>query len=218
MHKVHEIVNRWQITSDGKTLRVVGASKLDSSTRQYIKTHKGKIISFLQQTPMKQIPANLSIIEPNLKPCPLCKGLNFIHGQNGGYFCINCQPGHKGTSVKAVGKRLETDIKGNATGWNMSEAKHSASVRIIRERQTHPFLVAHKWISQHRLELLGFEWKPAELYRRNKSLGIAWLNIWDKPNLDMFLGRKGEIVFHFKNTVGKNIQQTAFPRRRYGNK
>jgi hypothetical protein len=44
------------------------------------------------------------------------------------------------------------------------------------------------------------------------------MKIWGRPGLDVAVGKSGEIVFHFKNTTGKNIQQTAFPRRDYGNK
>lgn len=29
---------------------------------------------------------------PNLKPCPICRGHDFIHGYDGGYFCVICQP------------------------------------------------------------------------------------------------------------------------------
>ncbi len=35
----------------------------------------------------------IAVQVPNLKPCPLCHGYDFIHGYRGGYFCITCQPG-----------------------------------------------------------------------------------------------------------------------------
>lgn len=82
MHDIHRIVDDWSITTDGESLRVEGASKLDSSTRSYIKSHKPEIIRFLQQEP----------VEPRLHPCVLCRGREFIHGFNGGYFCQICQP------------------------------------------------------------------------------------------------------------------------------
>ena len=200
------------VKKEGGKLAVINgglkAKSLTELTRRLVKSHKTEIIQLLIKPPT----------EPNLKPCPLCKGLDFIHGHNGCYFCINCQPEHKGTSVKAGGKRLDTDIKGNTLGSDKPEAKYSTPVRINRGKQSDFFLVAHKWILRHRLDLLSAGWNPSELYRRNKSRGIAWMKIWGRPGLIVAVGRSGEIVFRFKNTAKKSVQQTAFPRRDYGNK
>ncbi len=38
-----------------------------------------------------------------LKPCPICRGRNFIHGKKGGFFCATCQPGIEGIPVRAMG-------------------------------------------------------------------------------------------------------------------
>lgn len=38
-----------------------------------------------------------------LRPCPLCCGINFIAGNEGGFFCQICQPGIMGTLVEAGG-------------------------------------------------------------------------------------------------------------------
>ncbi|HHD64639.1 MAG TPA: hypothetical protein ENK96_09825 [Desulfobulbaceae bacterium] len=40
-----------------------------------------------------------------LKPCPICGGCDFIHGHEGGFFCISCQPGIEGLPVRALGCR-----------------------------------------------------------------------------------------------------------------
>ncbi len=40
-----------------------------------------------------------------LKPCPICGGRDFIHGHEGGFFCISCQPGIEGLPVLALGYR-----------------------------------------------------------------------------------------------------------------
>lgn len=56
------------------------------------------------------------MINPQLKPCPICNGRDFVNGKQGGYFCKNCQPGIKGTSIKAGGERFKPTIKGNAPG------------------------------------------------------------------------------------------------------
>lgn len=45
-------------------------------------------------------------VEKDLKPCSICYGLDFIHGENGGYFCVTCQPGVRpGVPVQAGAKR-----------------------------------------------------------------------------------------------------------------
>lgn len=61
-------------------------------------------------------PTKLKIINPQIKPCPLCEGRDFVNGKQGRYFCKNCQPGIKGTPVKAGGERLKPNIKGNTPG------------------------------------------------------------------------------------------------------
>ncbi len=40
-----------------------------------------------------------------LKPCPICRGKEFTHGKNNGFFCNTCQPGIEGTPVIAAGSR-----------------------------------------------------------------------------------------------------------------
>jgi hypothetical protein len=40
-----------------------------------------------------------------LKPCSICFGREFIHRENGGFFCTNCQPGIEGHPVIALGHR-----------------------------------------------------------------------------------------------------------------
>jgi hypothetical protein len=95
---------------------------------------------------------------------------------------------------------------------------HNPSARKSRDKLSSSFTIAHEWISQHRFELRAAGWTNPEFYRRNKSRGIAWMKIWGRPGLDVIFGRSGEIVFRFKNTAGKSVQQTAFPRRHYGKK
>ena len=38
-----------------------------------------------------------------LKPCPICRGKEFTHGKNNGFFCNPCQPGIEGAPVLAGG-------------------------------------------------------------------------------------------------------------------
>ena len=73
--------------------------------------------------------------------------------------------------------------------------------------------VALGWLKKHRQVLKQAGWTSPELYRRNKSRGLAWLLIWDRPGLDILLSNNGGIVFQYVNETGTAIAQTAFPRR-----
>ena len=72
------------------------AKTLNDSTRRLVKNHKAEIVQFLLKPP----------VELNLKLCPLCNGREFIHGNQGGYFCRICQPDVRpGTPIRAGGER-----------------------------------------------------------------------------------------------------------------
>ena len=74
---------------------------LTDSTRQLVKRHKTEIIHLL----LDETPA-----EPLLKPCSICGGLDFVHGHDGGFFCITCQPNARpGVSVRAGSTRQEPE-------------------------------------------------------------------------------------------------------------
>ncbi len=80
------------------------ASGLKKQVDQFVPIfadNKAALLIFLQQAP----------VEPVLKPCPICNGLNFIHGHKGGYYCVVCQPDARpGLSVKAGGYRSKKNL------------------------------------------------------------------------------------------------------------
>ena len=47
-----------------------------------VQANKAELVGVLQS----------GVVEPSLKPCPICHGVDFIHGNDGGYFCRICQP------------------------------------------------------------------------------------------------------------------------------
>jgi len=71
-----------------------------------------------------------------------------------------------------------------------------------------PSPVALAWIREHRQALQCNGWTMAELYRRNKSRGIAWCGLWEKPFLKVFLQPGGVIEFECI-VLGRDIIQTA---------
>lgn len=46
-----------------------------------VQANKAELVEFLQS----------GVVEPSLKPCPICHGVDFVHGNDGGYFCRICQ-------------------------------------------------------------------------------------------------------------------------------
>jgi len=84
------------------------------------------------------------------------------------------------------------------------------------QRRPSYFISAHKWIIQNKSELMAAGWTVPEFYREDKSQGIAWCPVWDKPGLKIHLQNDGCLVFQYSNATGNRIRQTAFPRCNHG--
>lgn len=169
---------------------------LDNNTRPLVKKHRAEIISLLALQEQK---GGIPVV-PEVIPCSICGGRDFIHGNKGGYFCKVCQPGIVGKPVRAGGNRTETEIQDDGAG------------RRIREPLPPSFIKAAKWLLEHRQQLYQHGWTPGQLFRRNRSCGLAWVYIWGKPDLEVSISESGAIKFTFSNTAGRIIQQTAIPR------
>ena len=82
----------------GSQLDVSGDPSTIERLLPAIKAHKSEIINYLQSIPT----------DPLVRPCPICAGVDFIHGHRGGYFCTTCQPDARpGTLVWAGGTRRQ---------------------------------------------------------------------------------------------------------------
>lgn len=75
--------------------------------------------------------------------------------------------------------------------------------------------VALAWLQGHRQQLRAAGWTMADLYRRNKSRGIAWVGLWDMPGLSVAIESGGAISFNFQDVTGKRLRQTAWPRKHH---
>jgi hypothetical protein len=73
--------------------------------------------------------------------------------------------------------------------------------------------VGLEWLAANRVQLGLYGWTRAELYRRNKSRGIAWTRVWDMPGLSVAIESGGCISFHFLTATGQKIRQTAWPKK-----
>jgi hypothetical protein len=71
-------------------------------------------------------------------------------------------------------------------------------------------IVALSWLRENRQGLKAAGWPANQLWRRNKSRGIAWMSIWGMPGLSVAIQSDGCICFHFLDN-GKQIKQTAWP-------
>jgi hypothetical protein len=70
--------------------------------------------------------------------------------------------------------------------------------------------VALSWLREQRQALKAAGWTMRELYRRNRSKGLAWSGIWDQPLLKVYLHDSG--IIEFESVIaGKDIIQKARP-------
>ncbi|MBU0664375.1 MAG: hypothetical protein KJ990_07530 [Proteobacteria bacterium] len=73
-----------------------------------------------------------------------------------------------------------------------------------------PSPVALTWLRDHRQALKAAGWTMRELYRRNRSRGICWCSLWDKPFFKAYL--HDDSVIEMECVIaGRDIIQTARP-------
>ncbi len=70
--------------------------------------------------------------------------------------------------------------------------------------------VALEWLQEHRQALKAAGWTARELWRRNKSTGICWCGLWDKPFFKAYLHDNGVIEMECV-IAGRDCAQTARP-------
>lgn len=153
-----------------------------------------------------------------LKPCPLCEGRDFVCTKTGGFFCIQCKPGAIGTPVIAEGS---WDLPGTSSSSelepdnNQEDSKEESRPTQMDIHGLY-FKAAFPWIMNHLAELQKVGWTRPTLFRRGKykwpigNWGIAWMNIWNKSNLEIQIRPNGTLAFTFSSS-GKRIIQTAAP-------
>ncbi|MBV5306442.1 MAG: hypothetical protein J0652_07100 [Desulfobulbaceae bacterium] len=66
------------------------------------------------------------------------------------------------------------------------------------------------WLQDHRQDLKEAGWPASQLWRRNKSKGIAWSPMWTKSFLKVTLLDSGAIEFEFVDG-GKDCINKAYP-------
>ncbi len=85
------------IISQSGGIKASGKQKRVNQLIPIIRSNKTELLKFLQPPP----------VEPNLKPCPICDGIDFVHGDKGGYYCKVCQlDARPGIFVIAGGNRF----------------------------------------------------------------------------------------------------------------
>lgn len=159
-----------------------------------------------------------------LRTCPLCNGKKFIYGNDGGFFCLVCQPGIMGTPVEAGGAdRQQPDHEAvlqvvprenKQNTQRGSRLPETVKDTATKQERGH-FAAAWPWIRSKLPELLAAGWTRAALFQRSKyryplGWGIAWFSIWNQDALVVTTGKNGEIIFTFQS-CGRTITQTARP-------
>ncbi|MFA5905804.1 MAG: hypothetical protein WC836_17865 [Desulfobacula sp.] len=99
-------------------------------------------------------------------------------------------------------------LRGDDPGWIPLDQSRQPLKRETTSKKPSP--VALKWIREHRQELRQAGWTGRELYRANKSKGICWCGLWDKPFLKVYLHSDRVIEFECVDS-GRDCIQTAQP-------
>lgn len=99
-------------------------------------------------------------------------------------------------------------LKGDDSGWiPLDRSRQSVKREATRKK---PSPVALDWLQEHRQALKAAGWTGREIYRANKSKGICWCGLWDKPFLKVYLHSDGVIEFECVDG-GRDCIQTARP-------
>jgi hypothetical protein len=87
-----------------------------------------------------------------------------------------------------------------------------AGCEPVKKKPSRVFIspVAVEWLREHRQALKAAGWTMRELYRRNRSRGLAWARVWDKMGMTATL--QGEVITITFDDNGRTIKQTARPR------
>jgi hypothetical protein len=87
-----------------------------------------------------------------------------------------------------------------------------AGCEPVKKKTSRVFIspVAVEWLREHRQALKAAGWTMRELYRRNRSRGLAWARVWDKMGMTATL--QGEVITITFDDNGRTIKQTARPR------
>jgi len=102
--------------------------------------------------------------------------------------------------------------KSPETGHLSPISPFSPTPTIIEQARANISPVALSWLRENKVQLRKQGWRPSELWRRNKSKGIAWAGVWNLPGLSVTIESAGSLSFHFLTATGQTIKQTAWPK------
>ena len=111
----------------------------------------------------------------------------------------------------AAGIRQRSPPSKELEGAKVDRTHEAGPKDMRREKRrcaAHPEALA--WLQAHRAELKAAGWTGRELYRRNKSRGLLWGSIWNRPDLQISVTPGGIIEFWFTEH-DRAIKQTARP-------
>jgi hypothetical protein len=92
--------------------------------------------------------------------------------------------------------------------------KDAATTAFLVKKKIKPSPLALEWLREHKNVLRLAGWTAPELYRLDKSRGLAWVSLWDKESLEVSIKEDGVIVFQFQSATNQTITQTARPTKR----
>jgi hypothetical protein len=210
----------------GGKIKVTPVAKITDKIRQEINVHKGELITLLSSPPGQQrgdtIPENAAVIAgpPNTPAiCTNCERLEIVEIMGKPVpGCLYTAPGEYPDGWRRLPDSLKKCM------WPGTRPQRQVSDRLLSQdnkapaipakEKTKPSPHALKWLRDHKVVLRLAGWTAPELYRRNKSRGLAWIALWGNDFLEVTLDDDGVIVFRFKSVSDRTITQTARPMKR----
>lgn len=90
------------------------------------------------------------------------------------------------------------------------KAENDLPRTLQKDAHLKPSPIALAWLQEHRQALRAAGWTARELYQRNKSKGLCWCSLWDKPFFQAYLHDNGVIEMECV-IAGRDVIQTARP-------
>lgn len=86
--------------------------------------------------------------------------------------------------------------------------------RVESQKESCPSLKAIDWISANQEGLIAAGWASVELYQRDNSQGLLWLDLWDNEKLTVTLSKDhddGRVIFRWINEQGRERIHAILP-------
>ena len=117
---------------------------------------------------------------------------------------------HKPEIMAALSKPVSPPTNQNESIASITPTGKFLPATRGKDTKQKPSPVALEWLQDHREALKAAGWPPSQLYRRNKSPGICWSPVWERPFFKAYVHDDGVIEMECV-IAGRDCIQTARP-------